>query len=136
MTGRPSDYSEELAAVICAKMIEGESLRSICRSDDMPAASSVFLWLTKYPSFSEQYARAQKERATSMFEEIFEIADDADEDSSAGVAKARLQVDTRKWALARMDSKRFGDKVTQEISGPEGGAIPVTTIRLKGPEET
>lgn len=110
MVGRPTDYSEELAADICGKMTAGESLRSICSSDSMPCLSSVYLWLGKYPTFSENYANAQRERATAMFEEIFEIGDDVDPDPAA-IAKARLRVDTRKWALARMDSKRYGDKV-------------------------
>ena len=34
---RPSDYSPEVVALICARMAEGESLRSVCRSDEMPA---------------------------------------------------------------------------------------------------
>lgn len=76
----------------------------------MPSASSVFLWLTKYPDFSENYAKAQAERSEAMFEEMFEISDDVEPDA-AHVAKARLRVDTRKWALARMNPKKYGDKV-------------------------
>ncbi len=127
MVGRPSDYSEELASEICAKMIEGESLRSICRSNSMPSASSVFLWLTKHPSFSEQYAKAQKERSTAMFEEMLDIADEADEEPSS-IAKARLQVDTRKWALSRMNPKKYGDKVEQTLQGPDGGPVELQKI--------
>ena len=108
--GRPTDYSEELAADICAKMAAGSSLRSICASDSMPCLSSVYLWLSKHPTFSENYAKAQRDRATAMFEEVFEIGDEVAADPNE-IAKARLRVDTRKWALARMDSKRYGDKV-------------------------
>jgi hypothetical protein len=57
--GRPSDYSLELVTLICAKMGEGESVRSICRDDDMPALSTVFRWLAAHPEFQEQYARAR-----------------------------------------------------------------------------
>lgn len=133
--GRPTDYSEELAADICAMMASGSSLRSICRSDSMPCESSVYLWLTKHPSFSENYAKAQKDRATAMFDDMLEIGDEVSEDPAA-VAKARLRIDTRKWALARMDSKRFGDKVAQEISGPGGSPIPVTRIELVAPGQS
>ena len=108
--GRPTDYSPELAADICSRIAEGASLRSICRSASMPSASSVFLWLTKYPDFSENYATAQKERAEGLFEEMFEISDEVAPEPSE-VAKARLRVDTRKWALARMNPKKYGDKV-------------------------
>lgn len=44
---RPSDYTPELADLICARIIEGESLRSICKDDDMPSAVSVYAWLRK-----------------------------------------------------------------------------------------
>ena len=54
--GRPSHYSPELAVLICARMGEGESLRSICRDDAMPALSTVFRWLAGDREFQEQYA--------------------------------------------------------------------------------
>jgi len=110
MAGRPSDYNEALAADICAKLVDGHSLRAVCRSESMPSISSVMLWLTKHPSFSEQYAKATEERAAGMFEDMLDIADDV-ETEPASIAKARLRVDTRKWALSRMNPKKYGDKV-------------------------
>lgn len=120
--GRLSDYNEELAAKICSRIACGESLRKICQEKQMPSASSVFLWLTKHPSFSENYAKAQQERSEALYEEMFEIGDDVVPDAAA-VAKARLRVDTRKWALARMNPKKYGDKITQEHTGADGGPI-------------
>jgi len=142
--GRPSDYSSELVALICARMADGESLRSVCRSDDMPALSTVFRWLGEHKEFQEQYARARQARASAMEEEILSISDDDSgdriEDPETGsakvntefVARSRLKVDTRKWLMARMAPRVYGDKVTQEISGPDGGAIKqeFTTIEL------
>lgn len=127
-TGRPSLYTPELAADICARLASGESLRAICMSEGMPSASSVFLWLTQHPSFSDNYAKAQKERASAMFEEMLAIGDDVDPEPSE-VSKAKLRVDTRKWALARMDPKKYGDKVQQEVSGPDGGPVSVTWLK-------
>src|SRR5699024_11757761 len=66
----------------------------------------------------------------SIFEEIFEIADTAIPDA-AEVAKARLRVDTRKWALARMNPRKYGDKVTNELVGKDGGAIQIETSPMK-----
>ena len=90
----------------------------------------MYLWLTKHEEFSKNYAIAQKERASAMFEEMLAIGDDVEPEPSE-VAKARLRVDTRKWALARMDSKRFGDKVQTEVSGPDGGPV-VTRVDVSG----
>jgi hypothetical protein len=83
------------------------------------------LWLTKHEAFSDNYAKAQKERSEALYEEMFEIGDEVVPDAAA-VAKARLRVDTRKWALARMNPKRYGDKITQEHTGTDGG--PIQTV--------
>lgn len=138
--GRPSGYSAELAAF---RMGEGESLRSICRDDAMPALSTVFRWLAGDREFQEQYARAMDARATLLAEEILEISDDSSGDAVTDpetgavrmdaefVARSRLPVDSRKWLAARMAPKKYGDKVTQEISGPDGAAVStITKIEL------
>lgn len=120
--GRPSDYVPEVADDICALLSGGESLRSVCKRKGMPNTTKVMRWLREFPDFREQYAKAMESRADSVFEEIFEIADTAEEEPSA-VAKARLRIDTRKWALARMNPRKYGDKVTNELVGKDGGAI-------------
>jgi hypothetical protein len=119
-------------------MAEGVSLRSICLADDMPDKATVFRWLAAHKEFRDQYARARECRADAMAEEILEISDDDSDDAitdpesgatrlnSEFVARSRLKVDTRKWLMARMAPKVYGDKVTQELQGPDGG--PVSTI--------
>lgn len=124
---RPSDYTPELAATICQSLVDGMSLRSVCRDEAMPSISSVMLWLTKHPEFSEQYEKATHERATGMFEDMFEIADFVDKDPAA-VSKAKLQVDVRKWALARMNPKKYGDKLTTELTGADGGPVKTEAV--------
>jgi hypothetical protein len=142
--GRPSDYSSELAVLICARTGEGESLRSICRDDAMPALSTVFRWLAGDREFQEQYARAMDARATLLAEEILEISDDSSGDAVTDpqtgavrmdaefVARSRLRVDSRKWLAARMAPKKYGDKITQEHIGADGGPIKqeITKIEL------
>lgn len=131
-TGRPSDYLPEVAADICSLLAEGESLRKVCERPGMPSKTSVFRWLAEHQGFRDQYAKATETRADAIFEEIFEIADDATEESAA-VAKARLRIDTRKWALARMNPKKYCDKVSQEIDhkSSDGTMTPKpTTIQL------
>ena len=111
MTGRPSTYSQEVVGAICERIALGESLRAICRDDAMPAMSTVFKWLTEQPTFSEQYARAREEQAESMADEIVSIADNAED-----AAKARLQIDARKWVASKLKPKKYGDKTTAELT--------------------
>ena len=51
------------------------------------------------------YARAREDRADVLADEIVAIADSAEDPN-----KGRLQVDARKWAAAKLNAKRYGDK--------------------------
>ena len=124
--GRPSDYMPEVADDICALLASGESLVKVCKRPGMPDKSTVFRWIAEQEGFRDKYANATEARADAIFEEMFDIADDVIPDS-AEVAKARLRVDTRKWALARMNPRKYGDKVTNELVGKDGGAIQIET---------
>ena len=73
--GRPTTYTPELAAEICSQIADGQSLRKICRAEHMPAMSSVFLWLSKNPEFSDQYAKARDIQADAMAEDMLDIPD-------------------------------------------------------------
>lgn len=132
---RPTIYSEELALEICEQIAQGNSLRSICERDDMPAISSVLLWVTKHTKFSEQYARAREAQADYYADELIEIADTVLKDNEGkvfddptAVARAKLRIETRKWVASKLKSKSYGDKVTQEITGKDGGAIQYSDI--------
>ncbi len=119
-------YSKKIAKEICTRLAAGESLRSICKEEAMPAASTVCLWvLDDVNGFSEQYARARNIQAELMFEEILDIADDttrvirsgAEKKSSAYAQAQRLKVDTRKWHLSKVLPKKYGDKIDVTSDG-------------------
>lgn len=112
--GRPSLYNTEIAEKICDLIARGMSLRAICSSKDMPTTSTVCLWLSKEPSFSEQYTRAREEQADIFADEIIDIADAVAPDS-AEVAKAKLQIDARKWKASKLAPKKYGEKL--ELGG-------------------
>lgn len=118
MAGRPTDYNEEIVAYICSEIASGRSLRSICEEEQSPHRQTVFKWLSKYPSFNDQYAKAQKERTESFAEDILDIADQYSRDEEVDhINRARLRIDTRKWLMSKMAPKRFGDKQEIEHSG-------------------
>jgi len=146
--GRPTDYSTDLANEICARIAEGESLRSICRCEGMPNIRSVMRWLGIHPEFSQQYARAREAQAESMFEEMLEIADDGSndwmertgKDGETGdkvvdhehVSRSKLRVDTRKWMLARMAPKKYGDATNIKLSGDAENPLSVLLTEISG----
>ena len=58
--------------------------------------------------------RAREAQADKLFKECLEIADKA---TPENVSVARLQVDTRKWAAARLAPKKYGDRVEHDHKG-------------------
>lgn len=120
--GRPSKFSQTLADDICARIANGESLRNICRDKSMPDKTTVLRWVDDNNDFCDQYARACARREDSFFDDLIEIADSVTADA-AEVAKARVQIDARKWVLSRMNPKKYGDRVQQEVSGSIGAEV-------------
>ncbi len=60
-----------------------------------------------------QYARAREIQAEVLAEDAMNIADAAVEEGAA-VAKARLQVDARKWYAGKVAPKKYGDRVQHD----------------------
>lgn len=121
-TGRPSDYSQALADLICEQISSGLSLRKVCLGENMPSAGTVCRWLSIHDEFQKQYTRATSARADVMFEQMLEISDDGQNDTYEDgdgnkrvdhdhIARSRLRVETRKWMIGKMKPKVYGDKV-------------------------
>ena len=131
--GRPTDYSQDIADLICERLADGESLRSICEGDNLPARSTVFRWLSLHPEFSDQYARAREAQADAIFDDILEIADDGRNDwmekkdsegenigwreNGEALRRSALRVDARKWMAGKLRPKKYSDKLDLNVSG-------------------
>jgi len=134
--GRPSSFTEALANEICDRLATGESLVSICRDEHMPHRQCIFVWLKdpRRRAFADTYAHAREAGYERWAEEIIDIGDanytapDGTVDNGA-VQQARLRSDNRKWLLAKLLPKRFGDRVTAEVVG-DANAPLLTRIEL------
>lgn len=143
--GRPSEFKQDTADVICERLADGESLRAICDSEDMPNKATVFRWLAAHKEFSDQYARARESQADALFDDILSIADDGRNDwmeqlndrgeafgwkeNGESLRRSALRVDARKWMAGKLRPKKYGEKITQEVTGPDGSSIaPVINI--------
>lgn len=132
LKGRPSVYSEKIGEEICAALAEGKTLREICRSENMPAESTVRSWAMDVGTpFSAQYARAREIGYARLADELLDIADNGANEPDA-TARDRLRVDTRKWLLAKALPKMFGDKLLNEHTGKDGEAIKTSITIVSG----
>ncbi len=117
-------------ALICERMSNGQSVRSICREEGMPGKTSIMRWLDEDEggALRDQYARAREALADAYAEQIIEIADEAvAEDAQV----ARLRVDVRKWAASKIAPRRYGDKTELELGG-KGPQGEITTLLVTG----
>src|SRR5712664_1413950 len=78
--GRPTVMDSEIKEIICRRITDGESIRQIAASEDMPAASTIYLCAATDKDFSEQYARAREAQLVRWEDEIVEISDDGSND--------------------------------------------------------
>jgi hypothetical protein len=137
--GRPTKFDTDIASQICVRLANGEALRQICLAEGMPAQSTVYLWLTRHPEFSEMYARAREEQADTLADEIQAIADETPdlnpiygkngeliriELHSAYIQWQKNRIDARKWVAAKLKPRKYGDRVA--VEGTEDGA-PIRT---------
>lgn len=113
--GRPTKYSNELVAKICARISEGKSVAAVSRMEGMPHADTIWLWAREKPEFKALLDAATQARCDALAEEMLDIPDEEED-----VNRARLKVDTRKWIASRMMPKRYGDRTIHE-----GGDKPI-----------
>ena len=102
----------------------------------------------------DQYARAKEAQAEVMAEELAELHNKAwvpvmDPETGQpmffdgkplmtvnkeSAAVVRLEAENKKWLMGKLKPKKFGDKVTQEHTGPNGSAIQVqSTVTFVNP---
>lgn len=137
-------YTAWLARQFCARLVETRRpLRAICSEPGMPDLRSLLRWLDTEPRFRTQYARARALQAELIADDIVEIADDTAEDfkedahgklrvDGEAIQRSKLRVDTRKWLVAKLLPKKYGDKAedASASSVPEKGKEEGIQYRL------
>lgn len=126
--GIPSThFTQEKADAICERLAAPESLRSICRSEGMPAKKVVLKWLRDIPEFRTQYEMARDDQADMLFDEILDIAEDGSNDwmerqnfdgaqigwhiNGESVSRSKLRIDARKYLASKLKPKKYGEKL-------------------------
>jgi hypothetical protein len=134
--GRPSTYRQEVADAICARLSKGEPLAVICRDAGMPPVRTVSQWKENHPAFAADFARARDEGFDAIAASCLEIADATERDTIIGqqgaeiantewISRSKLRVETRLKLLAKWDPRRYGEKLTTELTGKDGKDLPV-----------
>lgn len=131
--GRPSGYTEEIAAEICLRIVRDDAkIREICALEHMPSKTTLFRWLETYPEFREQYARARSFQMECWEDDLLDIADESEYDAieedgkmkwnHEHINRAKTRIDTRKWVMGKRNGK-YSEKRLLEHTGPGGRAL-------------
>ena len=123
------DRIEEVTKYVFSKLVdEQKSLRQIFYFNkdqiELPNLSTFLEWVAKDEAIAEQYARALNVRQAILFDEVVDLADD----SKGDVQRNRLQVDARKWALSKMNPKKYGDKIDHTTDGKPMVTPPIQWV--------
>lgn len=146
--GRPSKYTPAILTRIVDGLSEGIPLTVICSEKGMPHDNTVRDWINAKPEVSVAIARARDRGFDKIAldalriadspligEEITESEDGMQIKRSDMLGHRKLQIETRLKLLAKWDPKRYGERMTQEISGPDGGPVTLAAVRLNDEQE-
>lgn len=139
--GRKPTYDKSIVDEIFARVSKGETLSKICKEDQMPARTTVLLWVDQDSDIADKYARAKQAQLRYWADEVIEIADDSSGDivmktdrkgrqyeavDYENIQRARLRVDSRKWLLSKLLPREYGERITQEHIGLKEPQIKIT----------
>lgn len=120
--GNKTLYTAKIADAILARLAAGETLKAICRDEDLPAEATVRLWaMDDREGFAARYARARELGAYAMADEVLEIA--SGQAGAGDVQRDKLHVDTLRWTLSKVVPRVFGDKLDVTTQGERMGYV-------------
>ncbi len=134
MTKRSSPHTltPELKTELCRRIAEGETVLAIAGKNSFPSQSAIYAELRRDPDFAKAYEIAREWQLTAWEDEIVELAKDSGKDRLPDgridvdhIARMKLIVNTKQWIMSRRNPRKYGDRVSAEFSGPDGGAIEV-----------
>lgn len=104
----------------------GKSLRFALLQTKL-SSKTFYEWIDNDEEKVKQYARATEFRAEALLDEIFDIVDETSHDTittdkgdipnGEWMQRSRLRYDARKWLIGKLNPKKYGDKIQQEITG-------------------
>lgn len=145
-TGRPSSYTPAIAERICEQIATTTlSLRRICEADPtLPSSETVRRWLYHdVGGFRALYAHAKEQQQELQEDELLDIADDGSNDIYVDdegrprvdhdhIQRSKLRIETRKWLMAKLKPKKYGEKVDVNHGSQPENPLTVLLQQVQG----
>jgi hypothetical protein len=100
---------------VFARICGGESVSAIFK--DAPEGQSratFYAMVAADEALADKYARAKQSGLDVWADDVVAIADETLAATEC-VAKARLQIDSRKWLLAKLAPKKYGELLSMDV---------------------
>lgn len=121
---RPTVMTSDVMNDICTKLAAGDSLRSICKDDSMPAISTVLLAVVQdRDGFRNSYALAREAAGYAHGDGVIEVVELL-RDGVVDPYTGRAMLDGLKWAAERMAPKAHGTKQVVDHQSSDGSMSP------------
>ena len=147
-----AEWSPIIDEVLAAIATTPKSLKTICEEiESAPTAKTFWKWMENDNELSERYARAKSAQLEVLADQLVDLADTdrifcrkvtTKADGSVETAtldqveRTKVQIDTRKWLLAKLNPKKYGDKLAHTGADGEGPvAFQIVSTIPRPPKE-
>ena len=142
-----NEWASALDEIFAAIATTPKSLESICKEiESAPSARTVYRMLEADEALCQRYTRAKESQLQVLADQLVDLADTdricekvtIKADGSREVVildqveRTKVQIDTRKWLLSKLNPKKYGDKSTLALTDPDGGPLVVKHIASDG----
>lgn len=132
---------EEKFEYVCKEVENGRALRKAC--PEFMGLEKFYEMLKSNSELAKRYAHACDARADKIFDDMLSISDDNSRDTFIDdkgvertdndvIQRSKLMVDTRKWVLAKLAPKKYGDKTEVDHKSSDGSMSPTPIAFSKG----
>jgi hypothetical protein len=122
-----STFNTKQADEVIARLKRGEPLTHICATKGFPCDDTIRTWAAANEAFARDIAHA-REIGFDVIAGNTRLVARGLGDSTGDVQRDKLIVDTDLKLLAKWDPKRYGEKVTNEHTGKDGGPVELSWL--------
>ncbi|MBI1200308.1 MAG: hypothetical protein GC203_20810 [Phenylobacterium sp.] len=125
--GRKPRWCPHLAAEVCSRIADGQTMSAICADPDMPSLSLVHKWRSARPEFAADLELARQAQAERMCDLGWEIAQRI---TPKDAYATHVKLSQLRWTAAALAPARFGRvrPLEAEAAGAAGARGPTQVI--------
>ena len=101
-------YSAKVVDLIWDRLVDDVSLRQICQDPNMPARSTLFVWLRRHPEFAREYRSAKWFQCHCLADDLVDIADaQANDGNPEHFLQAKRRIAALASRLSKLKPKKY-----------------------------